>query len=146
MVLHPGTIQPARGAKRISKRVGRGNASGRGTYSGRGGKGQTARSGGKSRTIIRGFRSALLKVPKLRGFKSLYPRAEVVNLDVLEKIAKDGEIITPAFLKAKGAVKDISTGVKVLGKGVLDKKINIQGCMASKKAAELIKKAGGTIQ
>ena len=88
----------------------------------------------------------MLKIPKLRGFRSKYPKSAVVNLDVLERIAKDGDLITPKFLKAKGLVKNMEGGVKILGEGKLTKKITLKGCLASKKAVEEIKKAGGMIK
>lgn len=95
---------------------------------------------------MRGFRSALLKIPKLRGFKSMYPKSEIVNLNLLEKIAKEGDVITPEFLEEKGAIKNSSVGVKILADGNLTKPLKIEGCFASKKAVELIEKAGGTIK
>ena len=88
MELSPNTIKPARGSKRHShKQLGRGNSSGKGTSSGRGGKGQTARSGGKNRTKIRGMRASLLRIPKLRGFSSIKPKAETVTLRDLDRMA-----------------------------------------------------------
>ena len=145
MSLTPATIKPARGSHRWTKRVGRGNASGRGTYSGRGGKGQTARSGGKSRRRIRAFKSAMLKVPKLRGFKSLQIKKETVTLSDIERIAEKNQIITPQLMKRCGLIGNIGFGVKVVATGEIRKPIILQGCLASKKAVELIEKAGGKI-
>lgn len=145
MSLTPSTIKPARGSHRFTKRVGRGNASGRGTYSGRGGKGQTARSGGKSRRRIRAFKSALLKVPKLRGFKSLKPKRETVTLASLDRVAKENEVVTPRLLKERGLIGHAGLGIKVVATGEIKKKIVLQGCFASKRAVELIEKAGGTV-
>lgn len=146
MSLTPATIKPAQGSRRWAKRVGRGNASGRGTYSGRGGKGQTARSGGKSRRRIRAFKSSLLKVPKLRGFKSLQAKRETVTLKDIERIAKENETITPRLLKSRGLINHLEAGVKVVATGEIKKKIILQGCLASKKAVELVEKAGGEIK
>lgn len=146
MTLTPSTIKPARGSHRFTKRVGRGNASGRGTYSGRGGKGQTARSGGKSRRRIRAFKSALLKVPKLRGFKSLKPKRETVTLSSLDRVAAENEAVTPQLLKERGLIGNPNFGVKVVATGEIKKKITLSGCFASKKAVELIEKAGGQIK
>jgi len=146
MSLTPATIKPARKSHRWTKRVGRGNASGRGTYSGRGGKGQTARSGGKSRRRIRAFKASLLKVPKLRGFKSLKPKKETVTLSAIERVAKENEIITPIRLKERGLIGKPQFGVKVVATGEIKKKITLKGCLVSKKALELIEKAGGQIK
>lgn len=145
MMLTPATIKSADGAKRTSKRVGRGNGSQKGTTAARGGKGQTARSGGGKRTQIRAFRHQLLKVPKLRGFRSQYAKDEPVTLSTLNKLFKEGEIVTPGLLKVKGAIGDAFKTVKILATGELTKKLTIKNCVASKKAAELIEKAGGKL-
>ncbi len=145
MTLSAHTIYPARGARHKYKRLGRGNASGKGTMSGRGGKGQTARTGGRSGTERRGFKSSLQKIPKLRGFKSLFPRMEIVTLATLERIAADGIEITPASLKERGVISRPQNGVKILATGALTKKIIVSGCVASKRAAEEIERVGGKL-
>jgi len=146
MELHPGTIKSASGAKRHShKQVGRGNGSGKGTMSGRGGKGQTARSGGKHRTEIRGMRASLLRIPKVRGFNSLVAKKETVSLRDLDRVSVEGKEITPAYLKSMNLISHPEKGVKIVASGALTKKLNITGCFASKKAVELIEKAGGKI-
>lgn len=145
MTLLPNTIKPAKGSHHTVKRVGRGNASGKGTYSARGGKGQTARSG-SHRTAIRAFKASLQKVPKLRGFNSLVSKKETVSLAALAEKVKEGEVITPRYLKILGLVGKPGNGVKlVAGKKDFDKKVTFQGCLASKKAVEMIEKAGGKI-
>src|SRR3989344_399564 len=80
-------------AKKKTKRVGRGNASGHGTYSGRGLKGQKARAGGKGGLKRRGLKQLLRNKPKLGGFKSLKPKMAIVDLDQLEKVFTIGEIV-----------------------------------------------------
>lgn len=145
MTLTPATIKSAEGAKKNSKRLGRGNGSGKGTYSGRGGKGQTARSGGKKRTQIRAFKSQLQKVPKLRGFKSHHRKEEIVTLKVLDSLFKDGDKVTPEILQEKGLVSVLDKGVKILATGELNKKLTIENCVTSKRAMELIEKAGGKL-
>lgn len=145
MTLSAHTIQSAHGSRHKSKRLGRGNASGKGTMSGRGGKGQTARSGGGRRSYLRAFKPSLLKVPKLRGFNSFKPRPEIVTVSALNRIAVDGVLITPAWLKGKGVIGSTETGVKIIGKAEIAKKLTIEGCLASKGAAAAIEKAGGTI-
>jgi large subunit ribosomal protein L15 len=144
-MLSPNTIKPAKGSKHTVKRVGRGNSSGKGTYSARGGKGQTARSGTR-RTAIRAFKASLQKVPKLRGFSSLINKKETVSLKVLAEKIKDGEVINPRYLKTLGLIGKPANGVKlVAGKEEFNKKVTFQGCLASKKAIEMIEKAGGKI-
>jgi len=144
-MLSPNTIKPAKGSRHTTKRVGRGNSSGKGTYSARGGKGQTARSGAH-RTAIRAFKASLQKVPKLRGFTSLVSKKETVSLAVLAEKIKEGEVITPRYLKTLGLVGKPAHGVKlVAGKTEFNKKVTFQGCLASKKAVEMIEKAGGKI-
>lgn len=145
MTIAPHTIQAATGARTSVTRYGRGHGSGRGTTAGRGTKGQRARSGGRSRTAIRPFKRQLQKVPKLRGFVSQYPRPEVVTLGTLERIVAIGEVVTPAYLKAKHVIDIPAHGVKILGTGMLSKKITVEGCLASKSAVAAIEKAGGSV-
>ncbi len=147
MELNPTTIKSAKGArKRPGKRGGRGNASGKGTTAGRGGKGQTARSGGAHRTQMRGMRHLLLKIPKVRGFHSMYAVKETVTLRDLDRVALENKEITPAYLKEMGVVGNPKKGVKIVASGNVTKKLIISGCLVSKKAIELIEKAGGTIK
>ena len=145
MALTPSTIKPAAGSKRTSKRVGRGNSSQKGTYASRGLKGQRSRSGGKSGTQLRGFRQSLQKVPKLRGFKSMHPKKQVVTLATLERIFKDGDEVTPWSLEQIGVVDKPKHGVKIVATGELKKKLTVKECLASKGAVEAIEKSGGTI-
>ena len=139
------TITPKHGAARSKKRVGRGNGSQKGTYSGRGLKGQKSRSGSKSGRSIAGAKQALLKVPKLRGFKSMHPKAQSVSLTTLDRVAEDGVVITPHFLKNLHVIKNISHPVKVVASGELTKKVKILNCNATKAAVAAIEKAGGSI-
>ncbi|MBI3963673.1 MAG: uL15 family ribosomal protein, partial [Candidatus Kerfeldbacteria bacterium] len=83
------TLHPARGSRHRRTRVGRGSGSGKGTYSGRGIKGQRARTGGRSNAKYLGKRTPVFiyQLPKRRGFRSIHPSAAVVSLDVLEKAA-----------------------------------------------------------
>ncbi len=128
------------------KIVGRGGK--KGTYSGRGIKGQSARSGRKMVPIIR---ELIKRYPKLKGSGSfvLENYSVVVNLDVLDKNAKDGEIINPVNLIKKGIIRMIkgkSPKVKILGKGKISKKIIVENCSVSKTAKAAIEKAGGVIK
>lgn len=128
------------------KRVGRGGK--RGTYSGRGIKGQKARAGRKIRPEIRDL---IKKLPKLRGyrFKGFKPKPAVLNLADLEKHFENGAQITPGILVEKGLIRKNGRklpAVKILGGGEIKKKLIISGCRVSKSAEEKIKKSGGTIK
>lgn len=146
MNLH--SLTPFENSRKNKKRLGRGHGSAHGTTAGRGTKGQRARGGGKSGLKLRGLKQTLLRIPKLRGFKSLQLKPKVVNISSLEKIFSAGDVITPAVLDEKGLIK-LDSGrknvVKILGTGGLTKKITIQGCEISEAARVKIEKAGGTI-
>jgi len=131
------------GATHAKKRVGRGSGSGLGKTSGRGQKGQKARSGGSINPVFEGGQLPLYRrIPK-RGFsnakfKTVYAIINVEDLNVFE----DGTVVTPALLKDTGLVKKQLDGVKVLGNGKLEKKITIQANKFSTSALEKIKEAG----
>lgn len=145
MTLLAHTIQSAAGSKKTSKRLGRGNASQKGSKSARGGKGQTARSGGTRHIARRALKPMLQKVPKLRGFRSLYAKPETVTIAALEKIVKDGETVTPIYLKQHGLIRGLGTGVKIIGIGPFTKKCTLEGVVASKGVISMVEKAGGKI-
>jgi len=132
--------------KKRPKRVGRGGK--RGTYAGRGVKGQKARAGRRLKPAIR---ELIKKYPKLRGYR-FKPKKEIlaiVNIEVLEKKFKTSEIVSPKTLLEKkiiGRIKGRIPKVKILAKGKLTKALTIEGCLVSKSAEEIIKKAGGTIK
>lgn len=146
MALSIHQLKPYHGSKHRTKRVGRGNASGHGTFSCRGCKGQKARTGGKNRLKRKGMRHLLLSTPKLRGFHSHYLKPITIDLDLLERHFQNGEQVTPKILLQKELVDIISRGVKILSDGRLTKKLEIEGCRASAQAKEKIEKAGGTIK
>src|SRR3989338_9876912 len=132
--------------KKNKKRVGRGGK--RGTYSGRGLKGQKSRAGHRIRPQIRDI---IKKLPKKRGykFKSFRIKPEIVNVGVLEEKFKDGDKITPNSILEIGLVKKIGNKipkVKLLGDGNLTKKLLVSECQISKSAKEKIIKAGGEIK
>ena len=108
-------IKRSVGATHKKKRVGRGNASGHGTYSTRGLKGQKSRSGVSGLKRL-GMRKQLLQTPKLRGFRSLKPKNQVVAVSVINKNFKDGETVSPETLFQKNLIKDAAIPVKILGK------------------------------
>jgi large subunit ribosomal protein L15 len=131
--------------RKAGKRIGRGGK--RGTYSGRGIKGQLARSGHKLRPELRDI---LKKIPKKRGyfFHGIQTKLQPVNLETLEKAFSAGETVSPKSLREKKIVRAESgkiPGVKILGTGSLTKKLSVEGCAVSAKAKEAIEKAGGTV-
>ena len=142
LTLH--SIKPKKGARRASKRIGRGLSKG-GTYSGRGAKGQRARSGGRSGLKLKGIRTMMMRLPKRRGFKSLARDVEAVNVSVLARTFADGSKVTPAFLYKKGLVSSPTVPVKVLGDGTIGIAITLSGMKVSAGAKAKIEKAGGTI-
>ncbi len=144
MPLTLSTIKPFPKSKKKIKRVGRGLGS-KGTYSGRGQKGQRARSGGKKGLKLNGLKKMLLGIPKMRGFRSLYPKKLAVNVGDLDRKFKDGDKINPRALLEKRLIDRMKAGVKILGKGDLNKKLFIEGCAVSGSAKEKIEKAGGKI-
>ncbi|MBT3412524.1 MAG: 50S ribosomal protein L15 [Candidatus Jacksonbacteria bacterium] len=146
MALSLHTIQPNKGSRKKSKRVGRGNASGAGTFSGRGMKGQRSRTGGKGglrkRAITQQF---LSKIPKLKGFNSLNTPYDVVNLDDIDAAFKEADTVTKGLLIKKGLVNKNTIGVKCLGRGTIAKPLTIKLDAVSESAKEKIEKAGGSV-
>ena len=141
MKLHE--LQRNIGATHEKKRVGRGSGSGLGKTSGRGQKGQKARSGGSINPVFEGGQLPLYRrIPK-RGFtnakfKTVYSVINLSDLNVFE----DGTVVTPALLKDTGLVKNQLDGIKVLGNGKLEKKLTIQANKFSASALEKIEKSG----
>lgn len=141
---------------RARKRVGRGGK--RGTFSGRGSKGQKSRAGARIRPGFRGGDNPIWKLfPKKRGASKkveakhamfqISPRdPAVVNLGELNSHFHDGDKVTSNLLVKKGIIKTARKGIKILGSGSLNKKLNLIGLKISKSASEKIIKAGGTIQ
>ncbi|MDO5393819.1 MAG: 50S ribosomal protein L15 [Mycoplasmatota bacterium] len=131
------------GATHAKKRVGRGSGSGLGKTSGRGQKGQKARSGGSINPVFEGGQLPLYRrIPK-RGFsnhmfKTTYATVNVEQLNVFE----NGTVVTPALLKEAGIVKKELDGIKVLGNGKLEKELTIQANKFSTSALEKIKESG----
>ncbi len=128
------------------KRVGRGGK--RGTYSGKGQKGQKSRAGKRFKPVIR---ELIKRYPKLRGYKFrlLKLKPAIINLETLEKNFKGGEIINPQILIKQQLVRRIKgkiPEVKILAKGELTKKLIIENCQVSKSAKEKIEKTGGSVK
>ena len=129
--------------KKDRKRVGRGPGSGNGKTSGKGHKGQNARSGGGVRLGFEGGQTPLFRRLPKRGFTN-FTRKEyaIVNLDQLNRFA-DGTEVTIELLKNTGIVKDLKCGVKVLGDGELEKKLVVKANKFTKSAVAMIEKVGG---
>ena len=144
MTMQANTIS-SKGTRKNKKRVGRGNASQKGTYSGRGMKGQRSRSGGKKGLARRAFKAYLQKIPKLRGFKSMAIKKEVVTTASINRVFNDGDIVTPRSLNKKGLVDKPQHGVKIVLRGELSKPVTVKSCAVSKQAKQAIESAGGQI-
>jgi len=124
------TIKQAKGSAKGIKRVGRGNASGHGTYSTRGLKGQKSRSGVSGLKRL-GMRKQLLQIPKFRGFRSLNPKNQVVSIKAINKIFKDNEVVSPETLVAKKLVSSLDLPIKILGKEKLTVKVKFENIKMS---------------
>ena len=137
-------LAPAPGAKSVSKRLGRGIGSGLGKTSGKGHKGQNARSGGGVRPGFEGGQMPLVRrIPK-RGFTNIFKKEySIVNVKDLD-IFENGTVVTAELLLEVGMLSKIeSYGLKVLGDGTLTKKLTVQAKKFTKSAAEIIESAGG---
>jgi large subunit ribosomal protein L15 len=130
-------------SKKKRKRVGRGDASGHGTYSTRGIKGQRSRSGGKKGLKRKGLKNTLQSIPKNKGFKRIKPALEIINLKDLEKMFPNNSQCLLRDYKEKGLVKNNARRVKILGQGKISKKLKVTADEFSKTAKEAIIKAGG---
>lgn len=131
------SLKPHHGGRK-KRRIGRGGK--RGTFSGRGIKGQRARAGAKIRPSERDI---LKKIPKLRGykFKSFQPLPQVVNMRELNRVFKDGETVSPDTLLRCGLVQRIkgrTPVVKILGKDALHKKLTFKDVRFSKSAKSVV--------
>ena len=141
MKLHE--LKKNEGATFRKKIVGRGPGSGLGKTSGRGQKGQNARSGGGVSPVFEGGQLPLYRRLPKRGFsnhdfKTVYA---VINLSDLN-VFNDGDVVTPALLKERGIVKKQLNGIKVLGNGTLEKKLTIQAHRFSSSALRKIEESG----
>jgi large subunit ribosomal protein L15 len=139
------------GARKKRMRVGRGIGSGKGKTSGRGGKGQTARSGVR----IKGFEGGQMplhrRLPK-RGFNNIFAlEFAEINLDRLQQAIDAKQLDTGAVINAEslvksGALRRAKDGVRLLGRGEIKAKVNIEVHGASKSAVAAVEKAGGTVK
>ena len=140
------TIQPAIGANTSEKRLGRGIGSGLGKTSGKGHKGQWARSGGGVRPGFEGGQTPLARRLPKRGFNNIFAkRLEAINVSALNKF-EDGAVVNVCDLLEKGIISKCEYGVKILGNGELTKKLTVRASAFSASAKEKIEKAGGTAE
>lgn len=139
-----GNLQPA--VKKVTRRrVGRGIGSGLGKTSGRGHKGQKARSGGGVRRGFEGGQTPLYRRLPKRGFKNIHAKTYTeVTLTMLNK--SKATDITPESLLAEGIIGKINDGIVVLGTGAIEKSVNVKATRFTKTAAEKIEAAGGKIE
>ena len=145
MKLHE--LKPNEGSVQTRKRVGRGPGSGLGKTSGKGHKGQNARSGGGVRPGFEGGQLPLFRRLPKRGFNSYEFRTEyaIVNVGDLNDF-KDGSVIELSNLKESGLVKKEKDGIKILGNGELTKKLTVKANKFSSTARVKIENAGGKIE
>ena len=145
MKLHE--LSSALGSTHRRKVVGRGPGSGHGKTSGRGEKGQKARSGGGVSPWFEGGQTPLYKRLPRRGFsnKRFETKYAIVNVSDLNRF-KDGETVTPELLKESGLVKKELNGIKVLGNGKLEKKLTVQASVFTNSAIAKIEEMGGTTE
>jgi large subunit ribosomal protein L15 len=139
-------LSPASGSKKDRKRVGRGNGSGHGTYSGRGCKGQKARTGNnKVRPGFEGGQLPLIKrLPRKRGFNNIFRvEYEEVNLSRLNVFEAGSEVTSDKMVEA-GIIKNTRKPVKVLSRGDLKHSITVKADKFSAAAKAKIEAAGGT--
>ena len=144
MKLHE--LKPAEGSRQERKRKGRGIGSGNGKTAGKGHKGQNARSGGGVRVGFEGGQTPLFRRLPKRGFTNINRKEyALVNLDVLNRF-EDGTEVTPELLIETGVVKNEKSGIKVLAKGNVEKKLTVKAHKFSASAKEAIENAGGTTE
>jgi large subunit ribosomal protein L15 len=144
MKLHE--LKSYEGSRKSRKRLGRGMASGHGKTSGKGHKGQNARTGGGTRLGFEGGQTPLFQRLPKRGFTNINRKEyAIVNLDRLNRFDEDTEI-TPALLIETGVVSKEKSGIKILANGAIDKKLTVRAHKFSTAAKEAIEQAGGTVE
>ena len=136
------------GGSKSRKRLGRGTATGLGKTSGKGHKGQNARSGGGVRPGFEGGQMPLFRRLPKRGFTNIFKKQiGTINIDDLNRF-EEGTVVTPELLFESGLVKKSRSkdGVKVLGNGELNVKLTVQAQSFSKSAMEKIESTGGKVE
>lgn len=144
MKLHE--LAPAPGSKKTRTRVGRGLGSGLGKTSGRGHKGQNARSGGGVRTGFEGGQMPLYRRLPKRGFKNIFAKEYAeVNISDLNRF-EEGSVVDPVALIEAGVLKNVRDGVRILGNGEITKPLTVIANGFTKSAQEKITAAGGKVE
>ena len=140
-------LKPPVGAKKKRKRVGRGDGSGHGTYSGRGLKGQKSRAGGGVRLGFEGGQLPLIKrLPSVRGFTNIFKTEySIVNIKKLVVFDANTEV-TPEVLLDAGIIKSLKHRVKVLGDGEIDRPLTVKAHKFTTVAGNKIEAAGGKVE
>lgn len=139
-------LKPAEGSKKKSFRVGRGHGSGNGKTAGKGHKGQKARSGGGVRPGFEGGQMPLYRRLPKRGFTNRNSLEIVgINVDLLNRF-EDGAVVGIEELINSGIIKNPRDGVKILGKGTLERKLTVKANAFSAGAKEKIEAAGGKVE
>ena len=140
-------LRPPEKSKKNRKRLGRGDSSGHGSFSGKGMKGQKSRSGGGVRPGFEGGQQPLIKsLPMIRGFTNIFRTVyNEVNVDKLAGFAADTEV-TPEVLVEAGLIKNTKHRVKILGRGDLEVSLVVQAHKFSRSAREKIEAAGGSVR
>ena len=140
-------LSPAPGSKKGRKRVGRGDGSGYGTYSGRGCKGQKSRAGYKMNRGFEGGQLPLIRrLPRKRGFTNIFKvDYSVVNVDKLN-IFESGTEVTPEKLIETGLVKSLRHPIKILAEGDIKQPLTVKANKFSAAAKAKIEAAGGTVE
>ena len=140
-------LKPPEGAKQKRKRVGRGDGSGHGSYSGKGLKGQKSRSGGGVRLGFEGGQLPLIKrLPRVRGFTNFFKEDfSIVNVAELNRFKPNTEV-TPDELFKMGLIKSLKYKVKILGNGNLDHPLTVKADRFSSTAEKKISAAGGKVE
>lgn len=146
MMLHEITAQA--GARRRRKRVGRGESSGHGRTCGRGNKGYQSRSGGGSRPLSEGGQMPFFRRMPKRGFNNANFRTEyqIVNVGALDQRFQDGQTVDAAALAAGRLIDDARGLLRILGGGVLSKRLTVEAHAFSPRARAAIEQAGGTVR
>ena len=144
MELHE--LKPAEGSRHVRKRKGRGIGSGNGKTAGKGHKGQNARSGGGVRPGFEGGQTPLFRRLPKRGFTNINRKEyAIVNLEALNRF-EEGTEVTPELLIETGVVSNEKSGIKILAKGNIEKKLTVKAHKFSASAKEAIEAAGGSAE
>ena len=140
-------VAPPPGTRRARKRLGRGDASGHGSYSGRGMKGQKSRSGRGIRPGFEGGQLPLIKgLPMKRGFTNIFKKQYyLVKVEALNRFPKDSEV-TPEALLEMGHLRNLKYPVKILGNGEITVPLKISAHRFTRSAQDKIEAAGGSVE